>query len=97
LFANSDVELNLSRLFNLNVPDTVVCIESCEPVTEKPRSPAFLICEFTRTSTYLCETLRQIRLEQIEFLLGQSSTQTTERHHGSEPEVATAVNDNVGL
>ena len=29
----------------------------------------FLVCEFIRTSTYLCETLRQIRLEQIKFRL----------------------------
>ena len=57
----------------------------------------FLVCEFIRTSTYLCETLRQIRLEQIRFLLGHSSTQTTERYLGSEREVAIAVNDNIGL
>jgi hypothetical protein len=30
----------------------------------------FLVFEFIRTSTYLCETLREIRLEQIKFLLG---------------------------
>ena len=57
----------------------------------------FLVCEFIRPSTYLCETLRQIRLEQIRFLLGHSSTQTTERYLGSEREVAIAVNDNIGL
>ena len=57
----------------------------------------FLVCEFILTSIYLCETLRQIRLEQIKFLLGHSSTQTTERYLGSEREVAIAVNDNIGL
>ena len=57
----------------------------------------FLVCEFIRISTYLCEMLRQIRLEQIKFLLGHSSTQTTERYLGSEREVAIAVNDNIGL
>lgn len=57
----------------------------------------FLVCEFIRTSIYLCETLRKIRLEQIKFLLGHSSTQTTERYLGSEREVAIAVNDNIGL
>jgi hypothetical protein len=57
----------------------------------------FLVCELIRTSTYLCETLRQIRLEQIKFLLGHSSTQTTERYLGSEREVTIGVNDNIGL
>ena len=57
----------------------------------------FLVCEFIRTSTYLCETLRQIRLEQIRFLLGHSSTQTTERYRDSEREVAIAVSDKIGL
>src|SRR3984885_2348475 len=36
-------------------------------------------------------------LEQIKFLLGHSSIQTTERYLGSEQEVAVAVNDNLGL
>ena len=36
-------------------------------------------------------------LEQIKFLLGHSSIQTTERYLGSEQEIATAVNDNLGL
>jgi integrase len=36
-------------------------------------------------------------LEQIKFLLGQSSIQTTERYLGSEQEIAVAVNDNLGL
>lgn len=36
-------------------------------------------------------------LEQIKFLLGHSSIQTTERYLGSEQELATAVNDNLGL
>lgn len=57
----------------------------------------FLVCEFIRTSTYLCEMLRQIRLEQIKFLLDHSSTQTTERYRGSEREVAIAVNGYIGL
>jgi hypothetical protein len=51
LFANSDLKLNLSHPFNFSVPNTVVCIELCEPVTERPRSPVFLVCEFIRTST----------------------------------------------
>jgi integrase len=36
-------------------------------------------------------------LEQIKFLLGHSSIQTTERYLGSEQDLVTAVNDNLGL
>jgi integrase len=36
-------------------------------------------------------------LEQIKFLLGHSSIQTTERYLGSEQDLAVAVNDNLGL
>ncbi|WP_260472598.1 site-specific integrase [Edaphobacter aggregans] len=36
-------------------------------------------------------------LEQIKFLLGHSSIQTTERYLGSEQKIAVAVNDNLGL
>jgi integrase len=36
-------------------------------------------------------------LEQIKFLLGHSSIQTTERYLGSDREIAVAVNDNLGL
>jgi len=36
-------------------------------------------------------------LEQIKFLLGHSSIQTTERYLGSEQEIAVAVNDNIGF
>ena len=36
-------------------------------------------------------------LEQIKFLLGHSSIQTTKRYLGSEQEVAVAVNDALGL
>jgi integrase len=36
-------------------------------------------------------------LEQIRFLLGHSSIQTTERYLGSEQEIAIAVNDSLGL
>ena len=36
-------------------------------------------------------------LEQIKFLLGHASIQTTERYLGSEQEIAIAVNDNLGL
>jgi integrase len=36
-------------------------------------------------------------LEQIKFLLGHSSIQTTERYLGSDQEIAIAVNNNLGL
>jgi len=36
-------------------------------------------------------------LEQIKFLLGHSSIQTTERYLGSQQDIAIAVNDNLGL
>ena len=36
-------------------------------------------------------------LEQIKFLLGHSSIQTTERYIGSEQEEAVAVDDNLGF
>jgi integrase len=36
-------------------------------------------------------------LEQIKFLLGHSSIQTTERYLGSQQEIVVAVNDNLGL
>jgi integrase len=36
-------------------------------------------------------------LEQIKFLLGHSSIETTERYLGSEQDLAVAVNDNLGL
>jgi integrase len=36
-------------------------------------------------------------LEQIKFLLGHASIQTTERYLGSEQELAVTVNDNLGL
>jgi integrase len=36
-------------------------------------------------------------LEQIKFLLGHSSIQTTERYLGSEQDIEIAVNDNIGL
>ena len=36
-------------------------------------------------------------LEQIKFLLGHSSIQTTERYLGAEQELEVAVNDNLGL
>ena len=35
-------------------------------------------------------------LEQIKFLLGHSSIQTTERYLGSEQDIEIAVNDNLG-
>jgi integrase len=36
-------------------------------------------------------------LEQIQFLLGHASVQTTERHLGCKQKLGQAVNDNLGL
>jgi site-specific recombinase XerD len=49
---------------------------------------------------HTCAKLRRKNggyLEQIKFLLGYASIQTTERYVGSEQEIAVAVNDNLGL
>jgi hypothetical protein len=55
-----------------------------------------------RISKALIESLPYPRksggdLEQIKFLLGHSSIQTTERYLGSEQDIEIAVNDNLGL
>ncbi len=52
--------------------------------------------DLRRTCAKLCRKAGG-DLEQIKLLLGHSSIQTTERYLGSEQEIATAVNDNLGL
>jgi integrase len=52
--------------------------------------------DLRRTSAKLCNK-NGGDLEQIKFLLGQSSIQTAERYLGSEQEIAVAVNDSLGL
>jgi integrase len=52
--------------------------------------------DLRRTCAKLCRKAGG-DLEQIKFLLGHSSIQTTERYLGSEQELAVAVNDNIGL
>jgi integrase len=52
--------------------------------------------DLRRTCAKLCRKAGG-DLEQIKFLLGHSSIQTTERYLGSEQELAIAVNDNLGL
>ncbi len=52
--------------------------------------------DLRRTCAKLCRKAGG-DLEQIKFLLGHSSIQTTERYLGSEQEIAIAVNDNLGL
>ena len=51
-----------------------------------------VICEFKYGQSW-----NRGDLEQIKFLLGHSSIQTTERYLGSDQEIAIAVNDNLGL
>ena len=52
--------------------------------------------DLRRTCAKLCRKAGG-DLEQIKFLLGHSSIQTTERYLGSEQEIAVAVNDEIGL
>ena len=52
--------------------------------------------DLRRTCAKLCRKAGG-NLEQIKFLLGHSSIQTTERYLGSEQEIAVAVNDSLGL
>lgn len=52
--------------------------------------------DLRRTCAKLCRK-NSGDLEQIKFLLGHSSIQTTERYLGSEQEIVIAVNDNLGL
>ncbi len=52
--------------------------------------------DLRRTCAKLCRKAGG-DLEQIKFLLGHSSIQTTERYLGSEQEIVTAVNDKLGL
>jgi integrase len=52
--------------------------------------------DLRRTCAKLCRKAGG-DLEQIKFLLGHTSIQTTERYLGSEQELAVAVNDNLGL
>ena len=52
--------------------------------------------DLRRTCAKLCRKAGG-DLEQIKFLLGHSSIQTTERYLGSEQDIAIAVNDGIGL
>lgn len=52
--------------------------------------------DLRRTCAKLCRKAGG-DLEQIKFLLGHTSIQTTERYLGSEQEIAVAVNDSIGL
>ena len=52
--------------------------------------------DLRRTCAKLCRKAGG-DIEQIKFLLGHSSIQTTERYLGSEQEIAVAVNDSIGL
>ncbi len=57
---------------------------------------AFGAHDLRRTCAKLCRN-NGGDLEQIKFLLGHSSIQTTERYLGSDQEIAIAVNDKLGL
>ena len=52
--------------------------------------------DLRRTCAKLCRKAGG-DLEQIKFLLGHSSIQTTEKYLGSEQEITVAVNDHLGI
>ena len=52
--------------------------------------------DLRRTCAKLCRQAGG-SLEQIQFLLGHASIQTTERYLGGKQELRTAVNDNLGI
>jgi integrase len=52
--------------------------------------------DLRRTCAKLCRN-NGGDMEQIKFLLGHSSIQTTERYLGCERDIEIAVNDNLGL
>jgi integrase len=52
--------------------------------------------DLRRTCAKLCRKAGG-DLEQIQFLLGHASILTTERYLGTDQELSTAVNDNLGL
>ncbi len=52
--------------------------------------------DLRRTCARLCRAAGG-GLEQIQMLLGHASLQTTERYLGSHQEIATAVNDRLGI
>jgi len=52
--------------------------------------------DLRRTCARLCH-LADGELEQIQFLLGHASVQTTERYLGCKQKISEAVNDNLGL
>jgi integrase len=52
--------------------------------------------DLRRTCARLCH-LAGGELEQIQFLLGHASVQTTERYLGCKQKLSQAVNDNLGL
>jgi len=52
--------------------------------------------DLRRSCARLCH-LAGGELEQIQFLLGHASVQTTERYLGCKQKISEAVNDNLGL
>jgi integrase len=63
---------------------------------EKIGIPSLAPHDLRRTCARLCHAAGG-ELEQIQFLLGHRSVETTERYLGSRQRLASAVNDNIGL
>jgi integrase len=67
------------------------CSGSC-----RPRSTSWLRTTCRRTCARLCH-LAGGELDQIQFLLGHVSIQTTERYLGCKQKLRIAVNDRLGI
>jgi integrase len=53
-----------------------------------------MICD---AAAHGCATWPAVNLEQIQFLLGHASVQTTERYLGCKQRLSQAVNDRIGM
>ena len=69
-------------------------LNSIRCVKDALMSSSFRSC-FAATALIVIALIATV--EQIKFLLGHSSIQTTERYLGSEQDIEIAVNDNLGL
>ncbi len=81
------------KRYHLNDGAIWSVVESC---TKEIGIERFGAHDLRRTCAKLCRK-NGGDLEQIKFLLGHSSIQTTERYLGSEQDIAVAVNDNLGF
>jgi integrase len=93
---NRESSLANMAVSNLKRSRTVPNCSRGRAIGESHVDRAFRSHDLRRTCAKLCRK-NGGDLEQIKFLLGHASIQTTERYLGSEQEIAVAVNDNLGL